>query len=139
MSTCRDSRLASNFSVLRHSRHSQDELPELARGALMGAGAMSGAAPDLGRRVTAGDQFTHFLVPGSGALCDVLSGGESGSGASCVATEVAVSEGISVTTAAASDGSARSVYGIVPDWVTSVRFRAPDGTAVEADVSTNGY
>jgi hypothetical protein len=76
--------------------------------------AQRGFAPDDARVVGTAGTGPIWLVPANGALCLALEDSGDGSlGASCEPSEVVITRGITV-------GDGNTVYGLVPDGVTSV-------------------
>jgi hypothetical protein len=146
------------FAILRRPRTDQDALSPDAAQALKARG-LSPVSPDsarLLRSTPAGGKAWVVPVPDVvgrlGLLC--VPGARSGSreGLAVVATGDAASGGggalddlvrgrapVTVTSCAGADRSMLSISGIVPNGVGAAFLTAPDGTAVRADVTDNGY
>jgi hypothetical protein len=90
--------------------------------------AQRGFAPDDARVVGTAGAGPIWLVPANGALCLALEDSGDGSlGASCEPSEVVITRGVTV-----GDGS--TVYGLVPDGVTSVDVIDDGNTTTTVDL-----
>jgi hypothetical protein len=90
--------------------------------------AQRGFAPDDARVVGSTGAGPIWLVPANGALCLALEdSGDASLGASCEPSEVVITRGVTV-----GDGS--TVYGLVPDGVTSVDVIDDGNTTTTVDL-----
>jgi hypothetical protein len=90
--------------------------------------AQRGFAPDDARVVGSTADGPIWLVPANGALCLALQDtGDDSLGASCEPSEDAIGRGITV-------GDGTTVYGLVPDGVTSVDVTDDNSTTTTVDL-----
>jgi hypothetical protein len=90
--------------------------------------AQRGFAPDDARVVGSTGDGPIWLVPANGALCLALQDTGDGSlGASCEPSEMVVTRGITV-------GDQATVYGLVPDGVTSIDVTDAGSTTTPVDL-----
>ncbi len=91
--------------------------------------AQRGFAPDDARVVGSTAAGPIWLVPANGALCLALEDTSDGSlGASCEPSEAVITRGITV-------GDGTTVYGLVPDGVTSVDVTDDNNTTTTVDLA----
>jgi hypothetical protein len=117
------------FAVLDRAASTADSENDLVT--QLADAAQRGFAPDDARVVGTAAAGPIWLVPANGALCLALQDTSDGSlGASCEPSEVVTTRGVTV-----GDGS--TVYGLVPDGVTSVDV-IDDGNATTTVYLTPG-
>jgi hypothetical protein len=114
------------FAVLDHAPSTADTENDLVTA--LADEAQRGFAPDDARVVGSAGAGPIWLVPANGALCLALEDTSDGSlGASCEPSEDVITRGVTV-----GDGS--TVYGLVPDGVTSIDVIDDGNTTTTVDL-----
>ena len=136
------------LGVLRRPAAAQDALPDTVQRLLKARGLapvdpasvrLLRSTPDGGKAWIVPEPCVPGRSAGEGVVVVATGGAPAGGGAALARPRPRARRGEPSTPAPARATTCSGVSGVVPDGVAAAYLTAPDGTAVRADVSDNGY